>query len=249
MTFLLRLGWCRRTLLCLTTITGILYLAASPRKAVTQTRKPVVHVFLQLDVKSSIVEKALQQRLPALSVIAFGRYRDFEEGLSNSRPDALLAIAPVLEKEKLRATLQGQRGGKGTETYLLASVSHPIDGPLGGRTIGVVDILGRDGTQAFVEQLLKTTDIKIKRVAKMEDLLPLLEFSAADGVLLPRSMLARMLERTQLPIKHREISGEPIGLCAVAVLTPSFRDTIVKSFQNLDGPTKQMLGIESWSIP
>jgi hypothetical protein len=244
-----RSRWCPRTLLCLITLTATLYLTAPPRKAAGQSGKPVLHVFLQLDVKSSTVEKALQEHLPELSVTAFDRYRDFEEGLGNGRPDALLAIPPVLAKSGLSPTLQGQRGGKKTEPYLLASVNHPLDGPLDGKTIGVLDILGRDDTRTLVEQLLNATNIKIKRVAKAEDLLPLLEFSAADGIALPPSLLDRMLERTQLPMKYRELSGEPVGLCALAVLNPTFRDTIVKSFENLDGPTRHLLGIESWSIP
>jgi len=33
-------------------------------RATAQGTKPVVHVFLQLDAKSSVVEKTLQQQLP-----------------------------------------------------------------------------------------------------------------------------------------------------------------------------------------
>ena len=218
------------------------------QRPLAQTSKPVVHVFLQLDAKSSVVEKTLQQHLPELGIVVFGRFRDFEEGLSNGHPDAVLSIAPVLEQRGKTASLQGQRGGKPTEPYLLASVNQPLEGSLAGKTIGVVDLLGRDGTQAFVNGLLRATDIKIKRVAKIEDLLPLLEFSAADGIVLPSSMLGRLLERTRLAIKTKELPGGPVGLPAVAVLNPTVRDLVVKSFQNLDVPTKRLLGIDSWSV-
>jgi hypothetical protein len=30
---------------------------------------------------------------------------------------------------------------------------------------------------------------------------------------------------------------------------PAVRDVVVKSFQTLDGPTKHLLGIDSWSVP
>jgi hypothetical protein len=138
------------------------------RPAAAQASKPIVHVFLQLDAKSSVVEKTLQQQLPDLGVIVFGRFRDFEESLTSGHPDAVLSIAPVLAGRGATASLQGQRAGKSTEPYVLASVNQPLQGSLAGKTIGVVDLLGRDGTQAFLSGLLKTTDIKIKRVAKIE---------------------------------------------------------------------------------
>ena len=119
---------------------------------------------------------------------------------------------------------------------------------MAGKTIGVVDLLGRDGTQSFLNGLLKATDVKIKRVAKIEDLLPLLEFSAADGIVLPSSMLGRLMERTRLVIKTRELPGDPVGLPGVAVLNPVVRDVVIRSFQQLDAPTKRLLGIDAWSV-
>jgi len=227
---------------------GLLHPSHPARSAMAQGAKPAVHVFLQLDAKSSVVEKTLQQQLPELGIVVFGRFRDFEEELTNGRPDAVLSIAPVLEQRGKTASLQGRRGGKGAEPYLLVSVNQPLEGSLAGKTIGVVDLLGRDGTQAFVKRLLKATDIKIKRVAKVEDLLPLLEFSAADGIVLPSSMLGRLLERTRLVIKAKEVPGGPVGLPTVAVLNPAVRDVVVRSFQKLDAPTMQLVGIDSWSV-
>jgi hypothetical protein len=61
-------------------------------------------------------------------------------------------------------------------------------------------------------------------------------------------MLGRLQERTRLVIETRELPGGPVGLPAVAVLNPTVRDLVVKSFQNLDGPTKRLLGIDSWSV-
>jgi hypothetical protein len=211
--------------------------------------KPVVHVFLQLDTKASVLEKTLQAKLPELTVTVFGRFRDFEDGLASGHPDAVVGITPVLLQRGEALTLQGQRGGKSNEPYVLVSVNHPLEGALGGKSIGVVDLFGRDGTQAFLNGLLQTSDVKAKRVAKVEDLLPLLEFSAADGIVLPSSMLGQLTERTRLVMKTRELPGPGVGLSAVAVLNPSVREVVVKSFQNLDSTTKHLLGIDAWSVP
>jgi len=233
-------------LLGLTLLLGTVLSPPSPR-ALAQAGRPVVHVFLPLDAKSSVVEKTLQARLPELAVTVFGRVRDFDDAGSARKPDAVLSIGPVLEARGAKPVLQGLRGGKATEPYLLASVGQPLAGSLAGKTIGVVDLLGREGTQAFITGLLKTSNVKTKRVAKVEDLLPLLEFSAADGIVLPESMLAKFLERTRLPVKTRELPGGQVGLPAVAVLNPAVREQVVGAFQRLDGATKRSLGVDDWS--
>ena len=208
----------------------------------------MVDVFLQLDAKSSAIEKALQQHLPELRITVFGRLRDFEEGLANGHPDAILSVGPILKLHGKTPSLQGYRGGKSAEPYLLASVNQPLEGSLAGKTIGVVDLLGRGGTQAFLATLLKEADLKIKRVAKVEDLLSLLEFSAADGIVLPASMLSLLLERTRLVIKAKELPGDSMGLAAVSVLNPAVREVVVRSFQKLDAATMRMVGIDSWRV-
>jgi hypothetical protein len=39
-----------------------------------------------------------------------------------------------------------------------------------------------------------------------------------------------------------------VGLPTVAVLNPAVRDVVVRSFQKLDAPTMQLVGIDSWSV-
>jgi hypothetical protein len=230
----------------LTLLLGAL-LSLSSRGARAQGGRPVLHVFLQFDAKSSVVEKTLQASLPGLAVTVFGRFRDFEDAANATKPDAVLSIGPVLEARGAKPVLQGLRRGKATEPYLLASVGQPLSGSLAGKTIGVVDLLGREGMQAFITGLLKTTDVKIKRVAKVEDLLPLLEFSAADGILLRDAMVGEFLIRTRLPVKTRELPGAQVGLPAVAVLNQAVRAQVVGAFQKLDSPTKKLLSIDDWS--
>ena len=96
------------------------------------------------------------------------------------------------------------RGGKEWEPYLLlmtaaAAAAAGTNKPsLAGKTVGIVDLLGRDGTQAFAAAAAGTPDVKVKRVAKIEDLLPLLEFSAADAGVDPQLRGQALHERTRL---------------------------------------------------
>lgn len=224
------------------------FAAYAPSQASAQSGKPVVHVFLQLDAKSGALEKMLQQQLPALSVTVFSRYRDLEDASATAKPDGLVAITPVLQQRGKKPVLQGTRGGKDLEAYTLVWVGNTLDGSLSGKTIGAVDVMGRDGTQGFVAGLLKANDIKVKRVAKTEDLLPLLEFSAADGILIPSASLARLTERTRLAIKSKEVPGGPVGLPALAVFNDAAKDAITKAFSAIDAATKKILGIDAWSV-
>jgi hypothetical protein len=234
-----------RSLIAVSALAGLVAWSWSPARA--EGAKPSVYVLLQLDAKLSVVEKTLADHLPGLSVKVFATYRDFDSATSTGNPDAVVVIPPVLDARGKKATLQGMRGGKDWEPYVLASVGKPLDGPLAGKTIGMVDLLGRDGTQAFVAQLVKDKDFKVKRVAKVEDLVPLLEFSAAQALLVPSAMLGALAKHTRLALKTRDLPDGHVGLPAVAVLNPAAKDAVVKAFTDLDPATKAILGVDAWS--
>jgi hypothetical protein len=209
---------------------------------------PTVYVLLQLDAKANIVEKTLSDKLTGVTVKVFGTFRDFDGAAATGNPDALLVIPALLDARGKKATLQGMRGGKETESWVLVSVDKPLDGPLAGKTIGMVDLLGRDGTNTFIAQVTKDKDFKVKRVAKVEDLVPLLEFSAAQALLVPSAMIAGFTKHTRLALKTRELpDGGQVPLPAVAVLNPAAKDAVVKAFNALDAATKAVLGIDAWS--
>ena len=208
--------------------------------------RPTLYVYVHTDSKSATLEKTLQERMPALTITVFGRFRDFEEAMTARRPDGVVALQPLLASQNLPVSLQGLRGEHEWEPYVLLSPGPAVEGALNGKVIGVVDLLGRDGTQQFVTRLLKTTDLKLKRVTKMEDLLPLLQFSAADAVLVPAAAVKSVTERSRLPLKVREMPDARVGLPAVGVLNARVRDLMVKQVQGLDGDTNRTLGVEKW---
>jgi hypothetical protein len=223
----------------------LLFLSISPSPSRADGR-PTLYVYVHTDAKSASLEKGLQDKLPALEVTVFGRFRDFEEAMSSRKPDGVVAIAPLVASLNVPVVLQGNRGDHDWESYVLLSPGQPLEGSLSGKMIGVVDLLGRDGTQDFVTKLLKTPDVKLKRVTKMEDLLPLLQFSAADGVLVPAAAVKSVTERSRLPLRVRELPDARVGLAAVGVVNAKARDVFIKAFQALDGTTNQSLGVEKW---
>jgi hypothetical protein len=208
--------------------------------------RPAVYVFLNTDVKSAVLEKALQSKLPDLAVTVFGRFRDFEEALSSRPPDAVLAAQPLLAARGFNPVLRGVSDGADVDSVVLVSVGPPLEGSLANRTIGVVDYLGRKGTQELVASLLQTPEVRIKLVVRVEDLLSLLQFSAADAVLVPSDFVKSFKERSRLEFRVRAVPGAVLGRVGLAVATPSVTGLVTRQIKALDGAANQMMGIDGW---
>ena len=235
------------TLLGAGRVTGSRIALAAPQTESNDGR-PKLYVFLQTDVKSAALEKALQAKFPSLAVTVFGRFKDFEDAFLSKRPDVVLAVSPFLIAQKVAPTLQGVKGAKDWESYALVSNGAALDGPLSGRAVGIVDLLGRTGTQEFATSILKTPDLKLKRVTKVEDLLSLLQFSAADAVLMPISTVKAFTARSRLPLRFRELPETRVGLPGVAAINSRLKETVIKQFLALDADTNRVLGVEKWGV-
>lgn len=238
-----------RRLACLAVVVVAVLVSAAPFglwKSMWAAERPTLYVFLQTDAKATVFERTLQQKLPGLSVTVFGRFRDFEEALSSKRADAVLVLQPLLVAKGLAATLRGVYKGEDSERYVLVSAGAPLTGSLSNRLIGAVDVLGRQDTHGLVAQLLKTTDVKTKLVTKLEDLLSLLQFSAADAVLLPASAVKGFIERSRLALHVRDLPDARVGRASLSVLSPSVRATVSEQIQAIDRATNEMMGVDGW---
>src|SRR6187402_3492448 len=133
---------------------------------------PKLLVYLHVSLKQRAFQSLLQNALPGVDVTAVGRISDFDRALSDS-PDAVLTLPMVLAAKNMPVLLQGRRAGSGEEKYALVA---PDAAPDAARVkaVGALDVLGRDGTNTFVNRLLGTST-KVERVTKVEDLLPLLQ--------------------------------------------------------------------------
>jgi hypothetical protein len=207
---------------------------------------PALYVYLHTDAKVADLERILKTRMTGLRVTVFGRFRDFEEAMVARPPEAVMALPLLLSNQGVPTTLQGLLNNQDAETYSLISVERPLEGDIAGKTIGAVDLLGRDGTQTFVGSLLGTTEVRVKRVTKIEDLLPLLQFSAADGVVVSKRLARTLSDRTRMPLQSRDLPGVRVKLPAVGVRDGRARATVVQQIRGLDGVTNMLLGVDAW---
>src|SRR4051812_22156927 len=113
---------------------------------------PKLLVFLHVALKQRAFQAELQSALGDVGVTAVGRTADFDRGLADG-PDAVLTLPVVLAAHGLTIALQGLRKGSPEEPCALAGVDAPPD-PATVTSVGVLDLLGRDGTNRFVLGLL-----------------------------------------------------------------------------------------------
>ncbi len=215
--------------------------AAGLVSRVAEARSLKLLVFLHVALKQRAFESELQAALPGLEVRAVGRLGDFERGLEDGQ-DAVMSLPPVLASHGLTSKLQGMRGGSSDEKYSLVGAGVVPD-PARVSAVGALDLLGHDGTNAFVWDLLGARP-KVERVTKFEDLLPLLQMQKVDGILLPARLVPELQNASRLPLAGRELS-KLVKLPAVASVGGGGADALAQ-IARIPAKVSKTLGVDAW---
>ncbi len=146
-----------------------------------------LYVYYPSTMKSNVVQQKVQGVAGDVTVTVFGKYRDFAMKAAMDKPDAIMAKT-MGDLPGYSVGLNAVRNGSKTEKYVLLSVDTPVDisAITSTTVIGVVDYDTRNKMNTFVGSLLGVTS-KVKHVTKVEDLLPLLTFKMAQGVIVPEA--------------------------------------------------------------
>jgi hypothetical protein len=198
-------------------------------------------VFLHVALKQRAFESELKAALPQMDVKAVGRLADFERGLEEGQ-DAVMTLPLLLASHGLNARLQGHRGGSPDERYSLVA-ANTAPAPERVTAIGALDLLGRDGTNAFVYGLLGAKP-RVERVTKLEDLLPLLQMQKVDGILLPTRLLPDVQAGSRLALAQRQLSGS-VKLPALAAIGSGGAEAVA-AVARLPLKLTKTLGVDEW---
>jgi hypothetical protein len=198
-------------------------------------------IFMHVAVKQHALQSLMQRALPGIDVVAVGRIADFERSL-RAGVDAVLALRQVLAAYKLSPSLQGQCGGSSEERYSLVGAGLAPD-PARVKTLGALNLLGRDGTNSFVQALLGTSP-KVALVSKVEDLLPLLQLQRADAVLLPSRLFPEVQRGSKLALASNELA-KTVALPAAASATP-LGVQVLSALSRIPANLCKILGVELW---
>lgn len=229
----------RRTRVPLATVAALAVTELVSRAA--EARSPKLLVFLHVALKQRAFESELQAALPGLEVRTVGRLGDFERGLEDGQ-DAVLSLPPLLASHGLTPRLQGVRAGSPDEKYSLVGADSAPD-PARVAAVGALDLLGHDGTNAFVWDLLGARP-KVERVTKFEDLLPLLQMQKVDGILLPSRLVPELQTASRLALAGRELP-KFVKLPAVASIGGGGSDVLAQ-IVHIPPKVSKTLGVDAW---
>lgn len=223
-------------------IIGLLFLAGNVYASGNS-----LFVFLPTQVRATALQERLAEQCTNLDVTVFGRSRDFRKQVQLSNPSAVLSLAPVIDSKKgYEPVLIGQNGGVDVEPYFLVSIDTPISADkLTNKRLGVVDWLGRRGMSQYISTLFEK-DIKLKRVVKQEDLLPLLTFGFVEAIFVSKSTYEELKSTSNLNLVIVN-TGKTVRLPIIAKTPGGDGKALSKCFKSLDDKTQQLLGVEKWS--
>lgn len=209
-------------------------------------------VFVPTDVRAKVMQQDISVICPNVTVTVFGRGKDFRKQIKKTPPDAILSLLPVIKRTSLFDTvMRGVQKGVTEEEYVLVSVDEPMEAAkIINKKIGVVDLLGRKPMGEFVSQLFKA-DIKIKRVTKQEDLLPLLTFGSVDGIFVSKRLYQQIKNKSNLNLVYTQLNIK-VGLVSAALATstatPTAKKSIVGCLKKFNGKINTKLGVDQWRV-
>jgi hypothetical protein len=205
-------------------------------------------VFVPTDVRAKAMQQDISEVCSDITVTVFGRGKDFREEVAKSPPDAILSLLPVIDRSSpFETIMRGVQNGYTEEEYVLVSVDKALDlGQIQTKKIGVVDLLGRKPMGEFVSQLFQA-DIKLKRVTKQEDLLPLLTFGSVDAIFVSERLYRQIKNRSNLNLISTSLNIK-VGLVSAALASSAAKEKIVSCLKKFDAKINGTLGVDQWRI-
>lgn len=205
-----------------------------------------LYIFFPSTVRPQAIQDKMQQISQGTTITVFGRYTDFTAKIEMEPPDAILTKTSLVKQmNDYSVSLNGIRGGKTVETYVLLSVDTPVDlSTITSETvIGTIDFLGRTGMNDFVKKYLPVVP-KIKRVTKIEDLLPLLSFNMASAILIEEHCVDYFKKTSNLNFVVTPLSSNDDGIIALAAKKDASIDKTTELVKKLGSDAKVFFSVD-----
>jgi len=208
-----------------------------------------LYVFVPTDVRANVLQEKLSNLCSDLKITVFGRAKDFRKEIVKAPPDALISLMIIISKNKTYTTFaRGLKEGVTEEEYVLVSLDEPIDvNQIEKLKVGVVDLLGRKPMKEFIGELFQK-EVKIKRVTKQEDLLPLLSFGAVKAIFIPQSLYENIKRKSNLDLISTNVNIKLDLVSAALGSSPDAKEQFANCIANFDQNLNRTLGVEQWKL-
>ncbi|MBK6689505.1 MAG: PEGA domain-containing protein [Deltaproteobacteria bacterium] len=207
---------------------------------------PLLYVFVPSSFGGSRVVTGLKSSLGDVQVRSFGRWKELETQLATEKPDAVLGPGSLLKGSGLPPRLEAQIGSAEVASELVAIGKVPPRAQWTNLTIGTVAEGPRSETETTVAGLLGLDKApRVRTVAKIDDLLSLLQFKQANLVIVPTAELSRLKSRTRLDLSSQPLVSTP-RLLALAVLSESRGNSIESRLADLSSEANAGMGTGKW---
>jgi hypothetical protein len=213
----------------------------------TSAEAETLYVFYPSLISAASLQKELNEACPGIELMVFGRFKDFEDRVANDSPDAVLTKPPVIEQiGGYTVRFSGSRKGNTSESYIFLSVEKKIAAHnLSGNYIGIFDILGRKGMDAFISKFLSPVP-KLRRVSKMEDLLQLLTFNMVEAILIPEAYAEYYKKISKLNFVITPFPAMKSGILSLGVRQGKDAAQIISTLKSLNEQYMSLLEVEQW---
>lgn len=207
----------------------------------------LMYVFFPSTTRAKIMQEKITTLCPNISVVVFGRQRDFSKSLISDPPNFILAPALVVDNSaQYQSVLKAFRDDLTDQIYYLVSInaSIPIN-KLSGKRLGAVALLDAKNMSKFLGEKLKS-ELRIKRVTKIEDLLPLITFNAVDAIFVSESDLDFLRGKTELNLIAQKTTIR-LGLATLAE-NPNAREPkeSISCVSRFNSELNSMFGVHKW---
>lgn len=207
-----------------------------------------LYVFYPTMSRPQIVQEEVEKEVKGVSVTVFGRYNDFHAKMGMDPPDACIAKPEVIKQiGGYTIVLNAVRKGSTTASYVVMSINNEMNQNDINENIviGALDLFGRKGMKTFITRLFSTPP-KLKRVTKIEDLLPLLSFNMVAGVLIEDVFVDYFKTTSQMDFNVTPISGKSGSILTVGVKDGKNAKNTVGALKKNDKTICKLFKIDGW---
>lgn len=208
-----------------------------------------LYVFYPSTLHFQSMQDSMTNSIQGISITVFDRYDSFSDKMKTDPPNAIIT-KPMLIKQQFnnyKVLLKGERNGITEEKYVLVSIEKPItvESVNTETVIGVIDILGRAGMKSFLKQYFPL-EPKLKKVSKIGDLLPLLSFDFASGIMIEDIFLDYFKSTSQLKFAVTSLTGSKNGIVAFALKKDGNAEKTLASLKKNNKAICELFYIDQW---